>query len=130
MAANAPGTTFIKSASYLLHRNGFSNVRAAIMQNSKAVLQDASGVPYRYFVNAGWDTQLFGNYVRTLDMFRSYYQADLRAAYQAAAPEPLNFGIGYTNAPAESCVILAKPPRRTVSARAEPHEVRPALAIE
>ena len=130
MAANAPGTTFIKSASYLLHGGSFSDIRGAIMKNSQAVLQDASGIPYRYYRTAGWSTQLFGNYQRTLDMFKSYYQADLRAAYQSAGQKPLKFGVGYTNAPSETCVILARPPAATVSASAEPYEVRPAIAIE
>ena len=112
-----------------MHRGGFSNIRAAIMKNSKAVLQDASGIPYRYYQSAGWDTELFGNYVRTLDMFKSYYQADLRAAYQAAGPKPLKFGVGYTNQPSETCLILAKP-GRTTTASAQPYEVRRAQAIE
>jgi hypothetical protein len=134
MANHRPGTTFIKSASYLLHNSHFSNIRGAIMKNSKAVLQDASGIPYRYYRSAGWDTELFGNYQRTLDMFKSYYQADLRQAYLAADPKPLKFGVGYTNTPSETCLILAKPGRDgTVNASAEPfggYEVRKAIAIE
>jgi len=130
MANSAPGTTFIKSASYLMHGGDFSNIRSAIMRSSKAVLQDASGVPFRYFRDAGWDTELFGNYRRTLDMFKSYYQPDLRSAYLAADPRPLKFGVGYTFTPSETCLILAKPAARAVSASAEPYEVRPAIAIE
>lgn len=131
MANNAPGTTFIKSASYLMHSGEFSDIRSAIMESSKAVLQDASGIPYRYYTGAGWDTELFGNYVRTLDMFKSYYQADLRKAYIAADPKRLKFGVGYTFTPSETCLILAKKNRTlSASARAEPDEVRRAIAIE
>ena len=129
MANHAPGTTFIKSASYLLHGGGFSDIRNAIMGSSKAVLQDASGIPYRYYKNAGWDTELFGNYVRTLDMFKGYYQSDLRNAYTAAGPKPLKFGVGYTFNPSETCLILARKPR-SVSAGAAPYEVRRAMAID
>jgi hypothetical protein len=131
MANNAQGTTFIKSASYLMHDSEFSNIRSAIMDHSRAVLQDASGIPFRYYQNAGWETELFGNYVRTLDMFKSYYQPDLRAAYRAAGPKPLKFGVGYTFTPSETCLILAKKPRgSTVSASANPYEVRRAIAVE
>ncbi len=130
MANNAPGTTFIKSASYLLHSDEFSNIRGAIMKNSKAVLQDASGIPYRYYKKGAWTTELFGNYVRTLDMFKSYYQADLRAAYVAADPKPLKFGVGYTFTPSETCLILAKPVNGGLGGAAEAFEVRAAIEIE
>jgi len=129
MARNAPGTTFIKSASYLMHGGSFSNIRGAIMKNSKAVLQDASGIPYRYYKSAGWETELYGNYVRTLDMFSSYYQSDLRAAYASGSPKPVRFGVGYTFNPAETCLILAKPGHVT-TASAEPYEVRKAETVE
>ena len=85
MANNRGGTTFIKSASYLMHQGSFSNIRSSILANSNAVLQDASGIPYRNFQRAGWNTELFGNYQRTLDwtccaLPKSYYQpSDLRA---------------------------------------------------
>jgi hypothetical protein len=129
MANHRSGTTFIKSASYLMHNGNFSNIRSSIMKNSAVVLQDASGIPYRYYKSAGWNTVMFGNYQRTLDLFKSYYQADLRAAYTAASPKPLRFGVGYTFTPSETCLILAKP-GGAVSASAELYEVRPAIAIE
>ena len=129
MANNSPGTTFIKSASYLLHGGEFSNVRRAILANSSAVLQDDSGIPFRFYQDEAWSTELFGNYVRTLDMFKAYYQADLRGAYTAADPQPLKFGVGYTFTPSETCLILAGRPG-TARTSAAPGEVRPAIVIE
>ncbi|MGI9243957.1 MAG: hypothetical protein ACR2RV_24385, partial [Verrucomicrobiales bacterium] len=125
MANHAPGTTFIKSASYLLHGGGFSNIRSAIMKNSQAVLQDASGIPFRLYQKAGWGAELFGNYTRTLDMFKSYYQPDLRQAFVSSAPRPLKFGVGYTFTPSETCLILATPP-----SVAGAYEVRRAVSAE
>ena len=49
----APFTTLLKSASYLLHDNQFARVRAAVLAGSRAVLQDDTGVPYRFFDNSG-----------------------------------------------------------------------------
>ena len=129
MANHAPGTCFIKSASYLLHSGEFSNIRDAIMAHSKAVLQDASGIPFRDYQKAAWGTRLFGNYVRTLDMFRDYYQPDLRQAYSRSAPKPLEFGVGYTFTPNETCLILATRPGAE-TAPTNPIEVRRATAVE
>src|SRR5262249_35963178 len=41
--------TFLKSTSYLLHQDGFSTIRDQILDHSVGVLQDDSGVPYRFF---------------------------------------------------------------------------------
>lgn len=110
--ANSRGTpvTFIKSASYLLHDGGFSNIRQFILNNSRAVLQDPSGVPHRFYAKGGWDITYYGNYVRTLDMFRSNYQADLAAAYKNPANQikALPFGIGYVFSPGETSLIVAR----------------------
>ena len=54
----APFTTFVKSASYLMHDDRFSRVRSVILKGSQSVLEDDSGVPYRFFDKAGWDVTL------------------------------------------------------------------------
>lgn len=41
--------TYIKSASYLLHANFMSNMRKMILKNSTCVVQDDTGIPYKYF---------------------------------------------------------------------------------
>lgn len=101
--------TYLKSASYLMHSGEFSNIRDAILNSSRAVLQDDSGIPFRFFRNPPWDVRLFGNYTGTLDIFKSDFQPDLLAAYQqqTLSVENINFGVGYKFAAGQSNLLLA-----------------------
>ncbi|MEM0897645.1 MAG: hypothetical protein AAGJ79_12260, partial [Verrucomicrobiota bacterium] len=108
MAAHRPGVTFIKSASYLLHSGGFSKTRAAIERYSEAIVQDPSGIPYKYLIDGEWNIRLHGNYEGTLDMFRRYYQADLHGAYQRSGGTRLGFGVGYRFDPSVSSLLVAR----------------------
>ena len=88
-------TTFLKATSYMLHKQEFSTIRQLILQNSLAVLQDDSGIPYHFFAAARWRVQLYGDYVRPYGSFRWLEQPDLRKAYLTPGPKPLDFRIGY-----------------------------------
>jgi len=86
---------YFKAASYLMHDDGFSGIRNFVLNNTKAVVEDDSGIPYRYFGN-GWETKLFGRYDTPIELFANHGQADLRAAYNAAGGAPeIPFGTGY-----------------------------------
>jgi hypothetical protein len=99
-------TTFLKATSYMLHKPGFSMVRDQILTISSAVLQDDSGIPYRYFAPPAWHVELYGDYVRPYGSFRWLEQADLRQAYRAGA-QPLAFRIGYGYGKVPSNLLLA-----------------------
>jgi hypothetical protein len=88
-------TTFLKATSYMLHKPGFSMIRERILSDSLAILQDDSGIPYRFFATARWRVQLYGAYVRPYGSFRPLEQPDLRKAYLTSGPKPLDFRIGY-----------------------------------
>jgi hypothetical protein len=88
-------TTFLKATSYMLHQPEFSTVRERILSQSRAVLQDDSGIPYHFFATARWRVQLYGDYVRPYGSFRWFEQPDLRKAYLKSGPKPLDFRIGY-----------------------------------
>lgn len=100
---------FTKSASYLMHEDGFSNIRNYLLSHCSAIVQDPSGVPYRQFVQAGWDLWLYGNYRGTLGIFSSQ-QPDLVAAYSSGrhVVKPLNFGIGYLMNPETTCLMVGR----------------------
>jgi hypothetical protein len=49
------GITFMKSASYLLHGSNFAKIRGAILGSTHFLLQDDSGLPFRFFGDEGWD---------------------------------------------------------------------------
>lgn len=88
-----PKATLVKSASYLLHFKEFSILRDHILRQSPVVLQDDSGVPFRYY-GEGWEQRLYGRYVGPIPVFKHRYQREMNDAYERAAL-PLGFGIGY-----------------------------------
>jgi hypothetical protein len=104
----APAVSLVKSASYLMHGDGFSQARHFLLQNSRAIVQDDSGIPYRHFDPARWDVQLYGAYFRHGDMFGKYDQADLEAAFQRGATGPLGFSFGYHWQRDRGLLVLAR----------------------
>lgn len=111
MVANNKGniTTYVKSASYLMHKDYFSTVRDLIIDNSSFVLQDDSGIPYKYFKQDVWTPSLYGTYTGSIPLFSGVFQADLDAAYKAkVGVKPLKFGIGYKYAVGESNLMYFK----------------------
>ena len=107
LRARAPVLTFLKSASYLLHDDQFAMVRSLVLE-SRAVLEDDSGVPYRFFDAARWNVTLFGHYQAPVKSFNYGYQKDLDAAFRKpGAALPLPFSYGYHQRDGTSSVILA-----------------------
>jgi hypothetical protein len=102
------GNVYLKAASYLLHESYFSRIRSFLLNQAISVLQDDSGIPFRYFRDGNWRLWLFGTYSGTLDIFTKYYQSDLQAAFAApGAAVPLPFGTGYKWRLGESNLLLA-----------------------
>lgn len=100
-------TTYMKATSYMPHHEEFSIIRRQILEQSAAILQDDSGIPYRFFDPGVWQLQLYGTYERPYGSFRWLEQADLRKAYQRTAPKPLRFRIGYGFGRIPSNLLLA-----------------------
>ncbi|MCS6820411.1 MAG: hypothetical protein NZ551_00925 [Microscillaceae bacterium] len=88
--------TLIKSASYLLHGYNFSTIRNIILEDTKAVLQDDTGVPYSFYKEQNWKVQLYGKYDRPIADFKYGFQPDLNKRFQTdSTVKPLNFTFGY-----------------------------------
>lgn len=89
-------TAYFKAASYLPHDSSFSGIRDWVLGNCRSVLQDDSGIPFRYYDSSSWDVSLLGDYQRPIPLFSQWRQSDLAAAYDAAAPRAeIPFGSGY-----------------------------------
>lgn len=89
-------TTFVKSASYLLHYKFFSSIRGLILRKSRFVLEDDTGIPLRYFKPAEWDAQLYGEYIKPVSDFKGVDQLDLEEAYKdPVRVKKLPFHLGY-----------------------------------
>lgn len=97
----------LKAASYLLHTPGFSKCRDFLLENSSAIVQDDSGIPYRDFTAKNWAVKLFGTYSGTHGEFAKYHQPDLLAAYRGGAAVPLDFAFGYQPDAGKAALMIA-----------------------
>jgi hypothetical protein len=86
---------FFKSASYLLHRDRYADLRTFILNQSTLILQDDSGIPVSYFDDTKWGLKPFGNYVGPIPLFRNRYQTSLARLFRANDRKELDFGLGY-----------------------------------
>ncbi len=97
--------TYLKSASFLMHREKFTTIRNTVLNKSLTILQDDSGVRFKFYDRKKWDIQLYGVYTKPLDLFKGFIEYDLIKAYKEENPKPLNFTIGYLT---DSNMLLAK----------------------
>lgn len=88
------GASYLKAASYLMHRDGFTKVRSFLLGTSELIVEDDSGIPFRHFAPDLWKIRVFGEYAQPI--FSGYYQNDFRDAYTTRANAgALPFGAGY-----------------------------------
>jgi hypothetical protein len=103
-----PVTTFLKSASYLMHDDRFSIVRDTVLNQSVSVLQDDTGVPFRFFDKAKWTLTFYGKYSAPVRDFNYGFQKDLDAVFkQPGVARDLPFSFGYHWREGTSSVMLA-----------------------
>jgi hypothetical protein len=87
--------TYLKAASYLMHGKDFSMIRNTVFDKSKSILQDDSGIAYRYFDKTKWDIHLYGSYTKPGKEFSWINETDLSKAYTDPSVKPVPFTLGY-----------------------------------
>lgn len=103
-----PVTTFVKSASYLMQDDRFSTVRDMVLNQSASLLQDDTGVPFRFFDKARWTLTFYGKYSAPIRDFNYGFQRDLDAVFkQPGVARDLPFSFGYHWREGTSSVMLA-----------------------
>jgi len=106
--------TMIKSASYLMHKEGiqepahFEQIRALILMQSDFVVQDDSGVPLRLFARDTWKLLFHGRYEAPTPEFGKYRQKDLKVEMQRNSTGNLPFSYGYAYKQGESNLMTAQ----------------------
>ena len=107
-------TTLLKAASYLLHGNEFSKMREAILDVTRFLVQDDTGLPYAMLRKRGAEVRLYGTYGVPIPPFEYTYQKSLAAAYEKEKPAPLPFRFGYqmNNVESRSTLMVARLPPR------------------
>ena len=108
VAQHRPASALLKSASYLLHDNQFEKTRNMILSTADYVVQDDTGIPYRFLSQAPWQVRLYGQYNKPIKALRYGYQTDLEGAYKAKPELPeLPFPFGYHWSGKRSGLIIA-----------------------
>lgn len=116
------GRSYVKAASYLMHKSYFSQIRNHLLSNSTAIIQDDSGIPMRHFNQSSWQMKYFGTYTKPIELFQDHYQPNLRDVYKQES-QKLPFGTGYRWRKGQSNLIVAeqlkkgKAPRATLVVR-------------
>jgi hypothetical protein len=106
--------TMIKSASYLMHKEGiqepahFEQIRSLILTQSNFVVQDDSGVPLGRFARDTWKLQFHGRYEAPTPEFGKYLQKDLKVEVQRNSTGKLPFSYGYAYKQGESNLMTAE----------------------
>jgi hypothetical protein len=98
VASLGKASTMLKATSYMLHSDSFSIIRDMILDRSALIVQDDSGIPWRFFQTENWQVQLYGDYIKPFGKdFAFRAQTDLREAYEAqrAKVKPIEFRMGY-----------------------------------
>ena len=109
MSFPSRATALLKSASYLLHDPQFDKTRKMILDTADFVLQDDTGIPYRFLGQSPWHVRLYGRYNRPMIKGLRYgYQNDLETAYKARSDlQELPFPFGYNWRGKQSGLIIA-----------------------
>jgi hypothetical protein len=98
---------FLKAASYLMHEGRFDTVRSFLLSDSLTIVEDDSGIPVKYITPDKWTLRFFGSYTEPINLFKNYYQPELRQLYQTSSPKSLTFSFGYQWNRHNSSLILA-----------------------
>lgn len=128
--------SFIKSASYLMHKGGFDRVRNFLLDDSATIVQDDSGIPLGFFDSRKWRLQPFGRYLYPISEFPGVYQPRMTELFRPGNAIPIDFGIGYRWRRNESNILVAQkispsagppvlPLAQKISPGAEPALLRP-----
>ena len=120
------GDAFVKSASYLLHSGNFSTIRNFLMNQTKRIVQDDSGIPLRHFKKDGWKFTPYGKYLGPIGVFSGRYQRSMARLFSKKNRKPIKFGIGYRWRRGTSNLLVADKIVAKVEAAVEPVDATPA----
>ncbi len=102
------GRSLLKAASFLPHESEFTRINEWLLEHSRAIVQDPSGIPFRVFANGKWKLRFWGRSAQPIELFAKYHEPDLQAAVNAAPPLRLPFGFGYQHEASKALLILAE----------------------
>jgi hypothetical protein len=108
------GNSYLKAASYLMHTKEFTLIRDFLLSRSSSILQDDSGIPYRYFRTGIWQVTLYVKFSKPISDFRWAMQDDLQKAYLAPGEvKPMPFRTGYGTRENANLLFAIRAPAKT-----------------
>jgi hypothetical protein len=102
------GASLLKSSSYLMFENGFGTIRNFVLDHSRVIVQDDSGIPLTYFDPNRWSLRFFGVYLGPIELFKQHFQPRLQELFAQTNPPPIEFGFGYRWNYKEANLIVAE----------------------
>ncbi|HLP12621.1 MAG TPA: hypothetical protein VK177_11865 [Flavobacteriales bacterium] len=100
--------SYMKSASCVLQNTNFAVMRGLVL-NSNKILQDDTGVPYKYFDKEKMDMTLYGKYSMVIDDLSWCLQKELKKDLEASKKYGrLPFRISYIGNYGEGVMIYAR----------------------
>lgn len=100
-----PCVTLVKSATYLMHKSYFSIIRNTCLSHSALIVQDDSGIAYKFFTPEKWNISLYGSYEKPIKLFEEFYEPDFAKAFETKKAKPINFRFGYSQ---KSSILIAE----------------------
>ncbi len=85
----------IKAASYLLWFDGFSHIRAYLLDHATWMLSDSTGIPPSIARAAGFEQESYGLFHGPMLARYSHYRSEFLALWQASPKRMLPFYFGY-----------------------------------
>jgi hypothetical protein len=107
LEALGPANSLLKAASFILHDRRFSLAREHLLAHSASILEDDSGVPFKFLKGPEWELTFYGKYFPPQGDFEKQLQEDLEKAFAAGKPRPLPFATGYKHSGPQSHLVLA-----------------------
>lgn len=105
LEAQGPSDAFFKSASYLVHGANFSKIKTVLLERSRRIIQDDTGVRLDDYNKNEWTVRPFGRYSKPIPVFEGMYQPSMARFFVEQKAEPLNFRLGYGTE--SSSILLA-----------------------
>ncbi len=99
-----------KSAEYIFHTKEYEPFILDLLPKVDRVVQDESGIPFRYFDPKAWSFKFYGKYIGRIPLKNTPkvpFQNDLNEAFQKESnPLPFAFGYGILKAKNKSNLLL------------------------
>jgi hypothetical protein len=95
LAAKGPVATMTKAASYLLWRDGFSKIRDYLLEHTRCMISDSTGIPVKWGSARGFTYVTYGRFKQSFLGASGEHNAAFRKLWESQPYRALPFRYGY-----------------------------------